>query len=128
AEGHVGDPRHRRQHHGRVDHVGPDGQRATHQSRLAGRERRIEGMGTQVSLFAGALVLLTAGIVGLVRRTFTPAKAVAVLGGALVVTGLAFLGTRFPSTVYAVGIVVPVTLAGVLMAVGIVRAPERRIR
>jgi hypothetical protein len=85
-------------------------------------------MGTQVSLFAGALVLLTAGIVGLWRRTFTPAKAVAVLVVAGAVTGLAFLGTRFPSTLFAVGIVVPITIAGVLMAVGIVRAPERRIR
>jgi hypothetical protein len=85
-------------------------------------------MGTQVSLFAGALVLLTAGIVGLLRRTLTPAKAVAVLVVAVAVSGLAFLGTRFPSPVFAVGIVVPVTLAGVLMAVGIVRAPQRRIR
>jgi hypothetical protein len=85
-------------------------------------------MGTQVSLFAGALVLLTAGTVGLVRRSFTAAKAVAVLVVAVVVTGLADLGTLFPSTVYAVGIVVPITIAGVLMAVGIVSARERRIR
>jgi hypothetical protein len=85
-------------------------------------------MGTQVALFAGALVLLTAGTVGLRRRSLTPVRALAAGGVAVAVSGLAWLGTRFPTTLYAVGIIVPVTAAGILMAVAIVTAPERRIR
>ena len=84
-------------------------------------------MGTQVSLFAGALVLLAAGIVGLRRRSLAPARALATLGLAIAVAGLAWLGTRFP-TPYAVAIVVSITAAGVLMAVALVTARERRIR
>ena len=85
-------------------------------------------MGTQVSLFAGALVLLTAGVVGLRRRSLTPGRALGVLGIAAAVAGLAWLGSRFPTALYAVGIIVPVTAAGVLMAVSIVTARERRVR
>jgi hypothetical protein len=85
-------------------------------------------MGTQVSLFAGALVLLTAGAVGLRRRSLTPGRAVRVLGVAVAVAFLAFLGSRFPTTLYVVGIVGPLTIAGVLMGVAIVTARERRIR
>jgi hypothetical protein len=85
-------------------------------------------MGTQVSLFAGALVLLTAGITGLRRRSLTARRGLGVLGIAFAVAGLAFLGSRFPTTLYAVGIIVPVTAAGILMAVAIVTARERRIR
>jgi len=85
-------------------------------------------MGTQVSLFAGAVVLLAAGAVGLRRRSLTPAKALRVLGVAVAVAGLAFLGSTFPTTVYVVAIVGPLTIAGVLMGVAIVTARERRIR
>ena len=85
-------------------------------------------MGTQVSLFAGALVLLTAGAVGLLRRSLTPARALRVLGVAVAVGVLAYLGSRFPTTLYVVGIVGPLTIAGVLMGVAIVTARERRIR
>lgn len=84
-------------------------------------------MGTQVSLFAGALVLLTAGTVGLRRRSLTPARALRVLGVAVAVAVLAYLGSRFPTTLYVVGIVGPLTIAGVLMGVAIVTARERRI-
>jgi hypothetical protein len=84
-------------------------------------------MGTQVALFAGALVLLTAGAVGLRRRSLTPGRALASLGVAVGVSVLAWLGSRFP-TILAFGIVVPVTIAGALMAVAIVTARERRIR
>ena len=85
-------------------------------------------MGTQVALFAGALVLLTAGAVGLRRRSLTPGRALASLGVAVGVAVLAWLGSRFPAAWLAAGIIVPVTIAGVLMAVAIVTARERRIR
>ena len=85
-------------------------------------------MGTQIPLFAGSLVLLAAGAAGLRRRSLTPGRALAVLGVAVAVAGLAWLGSRFPTTLYVVGIVVPVTVAGALMGVAIVTARERRIR
>jgi hypothetical protein len=84
-------------------------------------------MGTQIAVFTGALVLLTAGAVGLRRRSLAPGRAARVLAVAVAVAGLAWLGSRFP-VLYAVGIIVPVTAAGMLMAVAIITARERRIR
>ena len=49
------------------------------------------------------------------------------LGVAVAVAVLAYLGSRFPTTLYVVGIVGPLTIAGVLMGVAIVTARERRI-
>ena len=82
----------------------------------------------QLAWFAGAIVLVVAGVVGLRRRSLTPARAVTVLGMAIVVAAIAWVGSRFPSGWFVAGIAGSATIAGALMAVAIVTAPQRRIR
>ena len=86
-------------------------------------------MSLQVALFAGAVVLLTAGFVGLPRRSLGPRQALGVLAVAAGVAAISGLASLFPSTFVVVVVVASVTIAGALMAVLILggqKSPRHR--
>ena len=82
----------------------------------------------EVALGLGSLVLLVGGVTGMVRRDLRPSAAVGIAAVAAMVAVVALAGQGLAGTAYAVALIVPTTLGGLLAAVMIAsrRTPRGR--
>jgi uncharacterized membrane protein YwaF len=85
----------------------------------------------QIALGCGSLVLLTAGVVAMVRRSVRPGQALGVLGiavaVALVVLTAEWVADRSLGSFYAFLIAAPTTLAGMTLAAWLLTLRPRKI-
>jgi hypothetical protein len=80
-----------------------------------------------IALGVASLVLLTGGVVAVVKRAMRPGQALGVLGIGAAVFVIAAFASRFPSEFSRILIIGTVTAAGMAMAAAVVTRPPRRI-
>jgi hypothetical protein len=79
--------------------------------------------GWDTAFAAGGLVLLTGGIIAMIKRAMHPRQAIAIVITAAVVGLVSMLATGFPSAVLTGAIVAAVTLGGVAIAAAVLTRP-----
>ncbi len=86
----------------------------------------------ETAIGVGSLVLLAGGVTAAVRRAIRPGQAIGVLAIAATVAAIAVFADwlaegRSLGAAYQFAVVAPTTLAGIVMAVSLVRQRPRRI-
>lgn len=82
--------------------------------------------GWRTALAAASVVLLTAGIAAVIKKSMRLSQALTVLITAIVVGAVALLASGFPSRLLTGAIVATVTVGGVAIAAAVITRPDTR--